>query len=83
MEEKSFTADDLAKAIDLAAMLRERSYNEAEKDCELTYIEAAEKAIEKIGIDNRLSEIIKRLLTTCWNEALDWSFRVRKERGDV
>jgi len=78
--------EKLAKAVKLAVEIKEESFDkemaEENKDkkffdfnkCyKISLREAADKAAEKVGFDERGAFPVYLLLEYCWNDILDWA----------
>jgi len=78
--------EKLALAIRLAARYREESYEYTYKDkykYKLSVKQAADKAINIVGLDNTASELIIILLETSWGYALTWAESTNKQIIDL
>lgn len=68
--------EDLAKAILIAAELREKSYNKKKMDYDVSFYKAADTAADIVGFDKTGTWPIQALLMSHWNEAIDWANQV-------
>ena len=65
--------EDLARAVKLAAQLREESWDFIKEKYKLSVYDAADKAVAQIGFDVRGTQPIYLLLQHCWNDILEWA----------
>ncbi len=65
--------DKLKRAINLAAKIREDSWNEEAGEYSIDLYKAADKAAEQIGFDTQGTLPVFLLLKNSWNEILNWA----------